>query len=192
MELEAERLAKSLVLTEEEGARLIVPAGIWNETVAREGYYLVGRLLSSKPYRIEYLRSTLASIINPLKGMSVTELEGNRLLFKFNHVIDRKKVMEGCPWTFERNLLVLRLVENEDNPQTMELNWCAFVVHIHGLPLKQRTTTMANFIGNRIGRVLEGSPDLHQSWDVAVRIRVEIDVRKPLLRFLQVSSGSGD
>ncbi|KAL0405216.1 UNVERIFIED_CONTAM: hypothetical protein Slati_3835500 [Sesamum latifolium] len=192
MDLEAERLADALVLTEEEGEKLIVPSGVWiNGTIEQDGYYLVGRLLSSKSYRIEYLRSMLASIINPLKGMETTELGGSRLLFKFNHALDRNMMMEGCPWTFERQLLVLRTVESEENPHTVELNWCPFYVHIHGLPMRQRTASMANIIGSRIGKVLEGTHNTNQSWDSLMRIRVALDIRKPIMRFLKISSKSG-
>ncbi|KAL0320274.1 UNVERIFIED_CONTAM: hypothetical protein Sradi_5288900 [Sesamum radiatum] len=112
MELEAEHFAKVLVLIEDEEDKLVIPLGVWNGTIERDGFYLVGRLLSSKSYRIEYLRSTIASIISPLKGMDITELGGGRLLFKFYHALDRNMLMEGCLWTFERHLLIPRPVEH--------------------------------------------------------------------------------
>ncbi|KAL0433801.1 UNVERIFIED_CONTAM: hypothetical protein Slati_2714400 [Sesamum latifolium] len=100
--------------------------------------------------------------------------------------------MEGCPWTFERHLLVLRPVESEDNPQTVELNWCPFYVHIHGLPLRQRTAAIAEIIGSRVSRVIKSASNSHQPWRSEMPIRVELDIGKPLLRFLQVSSVFGD
>ncbi|KAL0410891.1 UNVERIFIED_CONTAM: hypothetical protein Slati_3678800 [Sesamum latifolium] len=183
MEEEVARLAQNLRLTEEEEDRLIIPHGIWDGKTERDGYYVVGRLLSQKSYRIEYVRSTLAAIISPLRGMEIMEIGDKRLLFKFNHILDRNRVMEGCPWTFERHLLVLRPVEEDDNPQTVELNWSPFYVHIHGLRLQ--TKAMADIIGGRIGRIVEDPVKSQRSWGTKMRVRVEMDIRKPLQRFLQ-------
>ncbi|KAL0307133.1 UNVERIFIED_CONTAM: hypothetical protein Sradi_6130600, partial [Sesamum radiatum] len=101
-------------------------------------------------------------------------------------------MMEGCPWTFEKHLLILSQVEADDNPQAVELNWCSFYVHIHGLSLRQRTEVMAHLIGSRIGRVIEVPPSSHRLWGSDMRIRVALEVRKPLLRCLQLSSASGE
>ncbi|KAL0313074.1 UNVERIFIED_CONTAM: hypothetical protein Sradi_5706700 [Sesamum radiatum] len=130
MEFAAEMLGKGLVLTEAEQDGLLFQDREWLGTEEHEGYYLVGRILSSKAHRIEFIRSTLTSIMNPKKGMPVKDIGLGRLLFKFNHPLDRVGVLEGQPWTFERNLIVLGSVGADDNPATVALNWCPFFVYI--------------------------------------------------------------
>ncbi|KAK4431182.1 hypothetical protein Salat_0880300 [Sesamum alatum] len=81
MDLMMERLGKGMILTEEEEELLIIPQGAWTGHVTQEGYYLVGRLLAPRPYRLEYLRNTLVPVINPVKGMDMREIGCNRYLY---------------------------------------------------------------------------------------------------------------
>ncbi|KAL0345439.1 UNVERIFIED_CONTAM: hypothetical protein Sradi_4375200 [Sesamum radiatum] len=179
MEAAAEMLGKSLVLTEAEQDSLIIQGGEGSRVEEQEGYYVVGRLLSAKSYRTEFIRSTLLSVMNPEKGMTIRDIGNGRLLFKFQHPLDCSRMVEGQPWTFERYLIVLRRVEADKNPETIELNWCPFRVHIHGLPLRRMTAAIAVQIGNRVGRGAEIIRDSNGTGGASMRIKVEIDVRKP-------------
>ncbi|KAK4406432.1 hypothetical protein Sango_0649700 [Sesamum angolense] len=61
-----ERLGETLSLTEEEEAGLVVPAGLWQSESGSRGFYVVGRVLSSKPFHPEALQSTLRMAFNPV------------------------------------------------------------------------------------------------------------------------------
>ncbi|KAL0434846.1 UNVERIFIED_CONTAM: hypothetical protein Sradi_0192500 [Sesamum radiatum] len=160
--------------------KLIIQQEDWIGTEEQGGYYLVGKILLTKAYRIEAIRSTLMAIMNPKRGMVIREIEDKRLLFKFNHLLDQNRVLEGRPWTFERNLIVLNLVELEENPRMVNLDWSPFHVHIHGLPMRHMTTPIARHIGNRLGIFVERAQGVYDSEGSTVRIRVEIDIRKCL------------
>ncbi|KAL0433223.1 UNVERIFIED_CONTAM: hypothetical protein Slati_2656600 [Sesamum latifolium] len=51
---------------------------------------------------------------------------------------------------------------------------------------------MANFIGGRLGRIIEVPSPSQRSWGSDMRVRVALDIRKPLLWFLNISSTSGE
>ncbi|KAL0347998.1 UNVERIFIED_CONTAM: hypothetical protein Sangu_1027600 [Sesamum angustifolium] len=87
--------------------------------------------------------------------MDLKPLEGNRFLLKFNHTMDHNRVLEGCPWSFQKNLLVLSTVGLNENPQDVNLDWVVFYVHVHGLPLSKMSEAMAKFIGNQLGRFVD-------------------------------------
>ncbi|KAL0291629.1 UNVERIFIED_CONTAM: hypothetical protein Sradi_7019600 [Sesamum radiatum] len=102
-------------------------------------------------------------------------------MFKFDHVLDHKRVIDGVPWAFERNLLIWAPVEDDDNPARTELNWVEFYIHVHELLLGHRTKEMAEFIGNQLGKFRDVDLEtVNQSWGSALRIGVGIDVREPL------------
>ncbi|KAK4381552.1 putative mitochondrial protein [Sesamum angolense] len=128
------------------------------------GLYLVGRLLTPRPFHADALKSTLLLAFNPVRGMDLKPLEGNRFLLKFNHMVDRNRVVDGCPWSFEKNLLVLSSIAANENPQEVNLDWADFHTHVHGLPLSKMSKEMAVFI----------------------------DVTKPLKRVLKIRTTLGD
>ncbi|KAK4428948.1 hypothetical protein Salat_1194800 [Sesamum alatum] len=51
-----------------------------------------------------------------------------------------------------KNLLVIGIMENDDNPSNVDLNWVDFFVYIHDPPLGRLTKEMVEFIRNQIGR----------------------------------------
>ncbi|KAL0316166.1 UNVERIFIED_CONTAM: putative mitochondrial protein [Sesamum radiatum] len=51
-------------------------------------FFLVGRILSTKPFHPEALKTVLQSAFNPVKGMDFKVIEDNRFLIRFNHVLN--------------------------------------------------------------------------------------------------------
>ncbi|KAL0460648.1 UNVERIFIED_CONTAM: hypothetical protein Slati_0692000 [Sesamum latifolium] len=132
-----DQFGKSLTLTGDEVDGLTLPASVWEGSREVEGLMLVGRLLTPRPYRFDVLRMALNNILRPLRGVTVRSLGDSRFLLSFNHVVDRDRALDGGPWIFDRNLVILSSVCPDENPAVVELQWCAFHIHIHGLPLRE-------------------------------------------------------
>ncbi|KAL0405316.1 UNVERIFIED_CONTAM: hypothetical protein Slati_3845500 [Sesamum latifolium] len=110
----------------------------------------MGRLLSSKQPKFEALVMSVRSMLNPVKGLEMRRFEGDRFLIRFNHVIDRNTALEGCPWSFKKNTLILSGVGVNENPMHVDLNWCEFFVHVHNLTLSKMTMEIAALIGDEL------------------------------------------
>lgn len=98
-------------------------------------YCVVGRVVSDQPIVFNLLRSRMALIWKPSKGVYMKEIGGNRFLFQFFHHIDVKRVLDGAPWSFGAHPLVLHCLRVGDIPQHVPLDHIPFWVHIHGLPV---------------------------------------------------------
>ncbi|KAL0367530.1 UNVERIFIED_CONTAM: hypothetical protein Sradi_3643100 [Sesamum radiatum] len=120
-----------------------------------------------------------------MQGMEVRMLS-NRFLLRFNHYLDWDKVLGGCPWTIDRNLVILNVVSAEENPLSLDLNWYQFYVHIHDLPIRMMTQVVVKYIGNHLGKFINYNNMV--SWGASVRIRVLLDMRMLLKRFLIVQA----
>ena len=59
-------------------------------------FCLVGRFLTDKSFNFNALKNQLAGLWRPVKGVNVKELSDRRYLFKFYHVLDLKRVLDGC------------------------------------------------------------------------------------------------
>ncbi|KAL0354275.1 UNVERIFIED_CONTAM: hypothetical protein Sangu_1008800 [Sesamum angustifolium] len=70
MEETVAQLGKALVLTEEEYEGVMPSPGTWQGKSDKEGFYLVGRILS-KVYKLEFFRTTLMAAMNPVKAMDI-------------------------------------------------------------------------------------------------------------------------
>ncbi|KAL0337653.1 UNVERIFIED_CONTAM: hypothetical protein Scaly_2040400 [Sesamum calycinum] len=193
MEAEFNRMKTALSLTESKDAGVVVASSLWYSESDSYDLYLVGRLLSSRLFHADALKSTLLLAFNPGRGMDLKPLEGNRFLLKFNHIVDRNRVLEECPWSFEKNFLILSSIDLNENPQEVNLDWTYFHVHVHGLPLSKMSRDMAVFVGNFLGRFVEVDMDSSgHVWGSHMRIRVSIDITKPLKRVMRIRTTLGD
>ncbi|KAL0438583.1 UNVERIFIED_CONTAM: hypothetical protein Slati_2341300 [Sesamum latifolium] len=186
-------LKAALPLTESEDAGVAIASNLWYSDSDSHELYLVGRLLSHKPFHADALKSTLPLAFNPVRGMNFKLLEDHRFLLKFNHIVDRNRVLNGCPWSFERNLLILSAITMNENPQEVNLDWAAFHIHVHGLPLSKMSKEMSHFIGDHLGRFIDVDADsTGQVWGSSMRLRISLDVTKPLRRVLKIRTSLGD
>ncbi|KAL0448045.1 UNVERIFIED_CONTAM: hypothetical protein Slati_1932400 [Sesamum latifolium] len=102
-------------------------------------------------YHFEALCSSIQSMLFPVKGLEIKQLEAGRILLCFNHIIDKQRATEGCPWSFDKNILILSAIGDSENPMQVDSERCDFYVHIHDLPLNMMNVGVAPMIGNRIG-----------------------------------------
>ncbi|KAK4426248.1 hypothetical protein Salat_1393300 [Sesamum alatum] len=100
-------------------------------------------------------------MMNPVKGMDIKALSEGCFLLFFHHAIDKQRILAGCPWSFEKNLIILNDVPADANPVHVDLNWCDFVVHVHELPLSKMTKGVAQHVGNRLELFKELEIDEH-------------------------------
>uniref|UniRef100_A0A7N2MKJ4 DUF4283 domain-containing protein n=1 Tax=Quercus lobata TaxID=97700 RepID=A0A7N2MKJ4_QUELO len=73
-------------------------------------------------------------IWKPNKGVEINELEEDLFLVEFGDERDKKKVLDMCPWSYEKQLVLLQDFEGELTPKEMELKWSPFWVQIFNLP----------------------------------------------------------
>ncbi|KAK4402856.1 hypothetical protein Sango_1026300 [Sesamum angolense] len=144
-------LKRSLRLTDMEGSGVVIPDGLWSTDTEVNSLFLVGRLLSSKQPKFEALVSSITNLLNPVKGLEMRNLADGRFLIRFRHIIDRNRALDGCPWSFEKNTIVLSGIGVNENPLCVDLKWCEFSVHVHDLPLSKMNLGIVTLIGNKIG-----------------------------------------
>ncbi|KAK4428769.1 hypothetical protein Salat_1176800 [Sesamum alatum] len=193
MEDEISNMGKNLSLSNEEVSGVEIPLGLWHTDSELPGFCAVGRLLSHKSFHFDSFRSTITTAFNPIRPMDMKMIDGNRILFRFDHQIDRKRVIDNSPWAFDKNLLVIKPVAAEENPMKVDLDWCDFHTHIHDFPLGKMTKEIAKFIENQIGGFIDVESDNNNGiWGSSLRIRVSLNITKPLKRVLRIRTSMGE
>ncbi|KAK4438321.1 hypothetical protein Salat_0166400, partial [Sesamum alatum] len=167
--------------------------GLWHADSDSHRLCLVGHLFASWVPRFEAFSTSIQGMTNPVKRMEVRQLGGGRFLLRFNHFIDRNWALEGCPWSFEKNIIILNEIREHENPLRVNLDWCDFHVHVHELPLSMMNLGVATLLGNRIGwfRDLD-MDDSGCAWGATLCLCVAINVSRPLSRAIPICSAVGD
>ncbi|KAL0451288.1 UNVERIFIED_CONTAM: hypothetical protein Slati_1106900 [Sesamum latifolium] len=187
------KLKQALQLGDKDVEEAVIPDGLWRAGSSNDHLCLVGRLLSKKAFNFEGMSASIRSMIMPVKGMEIKQVNIDRFLFRFNHVIDRNRALEGCPWSFEKNILVLSGIGENENPLHVDLSWCDFHIHVHDLPLSRMNLGIATYIGNKIGKLRDIDMDATgTAWGATLRIRATINVNLPLPRALNLKTTMGE
>lgn len=76
---------------------------------------VMGRLLTEGNADFQAMQQTLAALRKPGMGVYIKDLEANLFLFQFYHEVDVKRVIDGCPWSFNRRSLVMARLKDGEN-----------------------------------------------------------------------------
>lgn len=179
---ELEELWKKFKFTEEKDIRIDLDGS--STKAARE----VGRccaimkILTQRSINLEALRKNLRMLWKPNKGVQISKLEDEVFLIEFGDEKDKKKVLDMCPWSSEKQLVIIQDFEGELTPKELDRKWVPFWIQIYNLPLKSRTKEIGWAIGSSLGSVLDmDMPDSGVQWGKCLRVRVRIDVTRHLV-----------
>ena len=193
MEDELEVLWKKLSFTEEEGESISLGSSTMEAAKLVGKNCIVMRVLSHKCMNIEALRKNLRMLWKPNKGMQINEIGDNLFLVEFGEGRDKKRVMDMSPWTYEKQLILMKEFVGEQVPKEISLWQSPFWVQIHNLPLNSRTRETGWAIGSKLGEVME--VDVAESrvqWGKYLRVRVKMDVMKKLVRGKKIAIEGGE
>ncbi|KAF5452999.1 hypothetical protein F2P56_027947 [Juglans regia] len=111
------------------------------------------------------------------------ELGDHQFLIEFQFLIDKNKVLSGRPWFFDRKLLTVQEVDDSDVLNSIQFKFEPFWVQLHNLPLAAMSEELGIQFGATLGHIIKVDADSDGSaWGRCLRVRVAIDIHKPLLR----------
>lgn len=185
-----ENLYAKLTIEDEEEGGVIIGAEEIQEN--KETFVIIGRFLTEKNINFQAMKNVLASLWRPKEGMEIHDLGGYRYSFVFYHVMDVQRVMEGGPWSFEQSMLVYKKLEEMENPQELQLNEVVIWVQIYELPKGFISENILKNVGDYIGKFIKTDPTNYDgSWKPYVRVRIMMNVLKPLKRRMKIKREGG-
>ncbi|KAK3199011.1 hypothetical protein Dsin_022426 [Dipteronia sinensis] len=148
---------------------------------------LAGRILSLYLINRDAFRTIISRIWKVRGEVEIEVINGNTYDFHFQFPDDRRKVLAGGPWSFKDSLIVLEEPTGKGELQSLKFCTAEFWVQISNIPILCMTKEIWRFLGSIIGEVRE--VDTRPSGDClgkCFRVRVAIEVDKPIRRFLRV------
>lgn len=154
---------------------------------------IVAQFLSEGQIDFSAMQQTMAALWKPGMGVYMKEIGINLFLFHIYHKVDIKRVMEGCPWSFNRRALVMHQLKEGENPRNIELNAMDFWVQMYDLKVGFMSEKILTEVGNSNGKFVASCPSNFQGvWRDYFRIRVTVDVSKPLKRRMKIKNTGAD
>lgn len=180
-----------LDIEKEENESFVFDEEIGEETNRYE-LCLAGRFLTEKTVNLRAMRTKMAEVWKPTMGISIKELEQGIYLFQFFHKEDLQWVVKGGPWMFDNAMLALEPVAAFENPVKVPLWHINIWIQIHELPVGYMTEAVGKALGNFFGDFLEYDAKNNFSiWRECMRLRIRLDVRKPLKRKKKIVKKDG-
>ena len=178
-----------LTLEEDDGGVIIGEDEIRKN---QQSYVLVGRILLEKNINFNAMQNVMASLWRPKEGIEVHELGRDRFSFVFYHVMDIQKVIDGGPWSFEQNPLILRKLGEMEDPREVKLNKMEIWLQVHDLPQGFMSEKILKSIGEFVGEFVKlDMTNLDGTWKAFARVRVIIDTDKPVKRRMKIKREGG-
>lgn len=181
----------NLDIEEEENESFVIDADI-EEDVNRYDLCLVGRFLTEKTINLRAMKTKMADVWKPTLGISIKELEQGIYLFQFFHKEDLQWVVKGGPWMFDNAMMVLEPIAAGEDPLQVPLWHVNIWIQIHDLPMGFMTEAVGQQLGNFFGEFLEYDAKNNSTiWRECMRVRIRLDVRKPLRRKKKIVKKDG-
>uniref|UniRef100_A0A803P930 DUF4283 domain-containing protein n=1 Tax=Cannabis sativa TaxID=3483 RepID=A0A803P930_CANSA len=139
------------------------------------------RIFSKKDYNPKQLKIFIAKHWQGRFAVDISNYECESLRITFDCEGDLRRVLSKEPWHFHNLHMILCLPSALENATIESVIITPFWVQVFRLPFLSKSEGLAKVIGNLIGtfvKVLEDS--LNEGSCHFLRIRVEIDVFKPL------------
>lgn len=176
----------SLEAEEERGIELPNETGEQSANIDMR-HAMVGRFLTDKHIKFEYMQQVLASVWRPVMGIRVKEIRANLFIFQFFHERDLARVLDNGPWGFENYTLICKRLGPDDIPEKTPLFFLDIWAQIFDLPCGYMSEKIAVLVGNHMGSFIASDPNnFLGGWRSFLRIRVSLDVRLPLKRKMKM------
>lgn len=121
-------------------------------------------------------------------------MAGDNIFFiQFRSTLEKARVMAEGPWTFDRALIILKLPSISESINSLAFTDTPIWIQVHNIPFKCLTRKMAFVLGAKIGKVEEVDCDDNDNWTGPfMRIRINIEVHRPLMRGLKLRVSESD
>ncbi|KAL9411658.1 hypothetical protein AB3S75_045289 [Citrus x aurantiifolia] len=182
---ELTRKCKAITIREEDKAKITLEVNLKNKKEQMMARCLVGKALLTKGVNKDGLKAALQQVWRTFKEVKIESVGNNIFMFKFAKEADKKRVLKGGPWHFDRALIVLTKPRGIGDVAKQAFTHTSFGVQIRNVPLACMNKEFLQDLGRKIGSVEEVQTD--DNGDCIgefARIRVSIYITQPLEKIL--------
>ena len=144
---------------------------------------LAAKFFTKRVVNAEVVSRTFKLLWKLIGEMKIWDIGGNILLFEFDDALDLERVLELEPWNYDKSLVVFRCTVDVESAPLLPFDFVTFWVQLHNVPNQCLTQVTSEAVGNTIRALVQvADPEDDGEGGEFLRIRVVIDIKKPLTR----------
>ncbi|KAL2941280.1 hypothetical protein RDABS01_029630 [Bienertia sinuspersici] len=147
--------------------------------------------MTNNPFSMEALKNTMKIAWRLGREVVVREIEHNLFIFQFFSPMDKAKILEEGPWSFNGPPPLLKEVDHEIQPSEIVFDMIRFWVKVEDMQLNKRTRAMAISLAASMGEFVDFDDSDPIGWSKYMRFRVDIKRDKPLKHFTRIATQGG-
>jgi hypothetical protein len=170
-------------LVEEESLGVSVEVEELDPLIVKGKVCVIGKILADRVIPKDSFKGPLSRVWRQEGNISFKSLGENLFIVEFETEWDKEKVLEGRPRLFDGFLVSVVDFDGTTPPSKLNFDKAAFWIRMYNLPLACMGKKIGHKIGSLIGTVEEVDVfDGEAGWGEYLRVRVMMDVTKPLAR----------
>uniref|UniRef100_A0A2N9ETE5 Reverse transcriptase domain-containing protein n=1 Tax=Fagus sylvatica TaxID=28930 RepID=A0A2N9ETE5_FAGSY len=184
---EIDSMWKRLSLNEIEGERFNL-----GSSTQVASHSLAAKFFTRRVINVEAVTRTFKLLWRTERGFSARDMGDNILLFEFEDEADMERVLFSEPWSYDKYLMAFNKVVEDVEIGNVVFDKVAFWVQIHNLPILSLKKEVARALCCGIGEVMNTTETEEELGGGRVmRLRVRIDITKPLCRGRKIGLANG-
>ena len=108
---------------------------------------LIGKVLHTRGVNIEGLKTVMQKVWKTSREVKIESLWDNVFMFKFGSENDKRSIIMGGPWHFDRALIALTEPVGIGDVKNQKFSHVSFWVQIHDVPIMCMSKEMAVELG---------------------------------------------
>ncbi|KAM0867817.1 hypothetical protein ACQ4PT_041732 [Festuca glaucescens] len=138
----------------------------------------IARVFTEGEYSIFWFFKNMRSAWDLAQDVKTRSLDGNLHTFQFACLGDWERVMQGGPWAFRGNPVLIEECDGFTKPSSIELYHFNIWIQIHDLPIGY--APMLKALASKVGMFISSEGVSNEFEGNFYWVRVKLDVRKPL------------
>ena len=154
---------------------------------------LIGKVWTCRILNSPALMDTLKKIWQPKYGVETRKIEENMYSFQFFHWRDKRRVLEGQPWHFDKHAICFSEIQDDGKPSDLQLHSMPIWTRFYNLPFKGRgIDDNIKTLANKVGVFVQIDKTQECAIDRSIRVKTIVDVRYPLKSQVKLKIRGGD
>ncbi|KAH9685370.1 CCHC-type domain-containing protein [Citrus sinensis] len=142
---------------------------------------LIGKIMLTRGVNREGLKTAMQLAWRTVREVKVESMGDNVFLFKFANEVERRRILKGGPWHFDRALLVLAEPSGIGDIKKQSFTHTSFWVQIHNIPIMCMVRETIKMLGERIGIVEDIEADeAGECLGQFAKVRISVNITQPL------------
>ena len=178
-----EELWKHFKLSDKEKGIMAVESHEVAISKQQDQFSILFTLQTTKDFNKEAFKSTCTSLWRSPRGVTIKEVGQNLFLAIFGSEEHFQEIIDKSQWSFDKRLILMKRFYGDISPAKVTFTHSLFWIRIFNTPIISMNKDVEAHSANEMGKlIIVDAPKSGLAWGPFLRIRVRIDITKPLMR----------